>query len=118
MVDFLLFESTPNPEQLISNQIVYEYLPSSAFCSCFHNRVTILSSSSFSTTPLKVTRFIANNFFNCIALNSLSSSILSISDKYTKSCFANLLGLGDSLDDEIGLGALTPRPPTAPSSLS
>ena len=44
--------------------------------------------------------------------------MLSISDKYTKSCFANLLGLGDNFDDEIGLGALTPRPPTAPSILS
>ena len=92
--------------------------PSSAFCSCFHNLVTILSSSSFSTTPLKVTRFIASNFFNWVALNSLSSSILSMSDKYTKSCFANLLGLGDNLADELGLGALTPRPPTAPSTFS
>ena len=57
------------------------YVPSSALCSCFHNLVTILSSSSFSTTPLKVTRFMASNFFNCVTLNSFSSSKLSISAK-------------------------------------
>ena len=57
------------------------YVPSSALCSCFHNLVTILSSSSFSTTPLKVTLFMASNFFNCVTLNSFSSSKLSISAK-------------------------------------
>ncbi len=76
------------------------YSPSMAFCSCLHSLRRSLDSSSFSTTPLNATLFMARMSFICLADSSLISSSVAISDRYTTPWLANLRGLAPGVAAE------------------